>query len=375
MTPMENAKVVLVHDWLTGQRGGEKVLEVLAEIFPKAPIYTLFHIKGSQHPDIEKRVIRTSFLQRAPFLEKKYRSYLPLFPMAIEMFDLQEYDLVVSTSHCVAKGAIPAPDALHVCYIHSPMRYAWNLYFSYFAPDRLSPFSRWLIPPVIHRLRTWDAASAARVDRFVANSANVARRVGKYYRREADVIPPPVDTEFYKPDDSVVRGDHDLVVSALVPYKRIDLAIEAFNRTGAPLKIVGTGPEYRALRKCARANVEFLGAASAEDLRHLYREATAFLLPGEEDFGIATLEAQACGTPVIAYGRGGSLETVVAGETGLLFYEPTVPGLLGALDKFRTFACNRETIRSNAMRFSRERFKEEVSSYLRKAWAERGARA
>ncbi len=375
MAPMENAKVALVHDWLTGQRGGEKVLEVLAEIFPKAPIYTLFHVKSSQHPDIEKRVIRTSFLQRMPFLEKKYRSYLPLFPMAIEMFDLQEYDLVVSTSHCVAKGAIPAPDALHVCYIHSPMRYAWNLYFSYFAPERLSPFSRWLIPPIIHRLRTWDAVSAARVDRFVANSANVARRVGKYYRREAGVIPPPVDTEFYKPDGSVPRGDYHLVVSALVPYKRIDLAIEAFNRTGEPLKIVGVGPEYPALRKGARANVEFLGAVEAGDLRRLYQGAAAFLLPGEEDFGIATLEAQACGTPVIAYGRGGSLETVVPAETGLLFEEPTVVGLLGALDKFRTFACNRETIRSNAMRFSREMFKEGISSYIRKAWSERGARA
>jgi len=374
MTPMENAKVALVHDWLTGQRGGEKVLEVLAEIFPKAPIYTLFHIKGSQHPDIEKRVIRTSFLQRCPFLEKKYRSYLPLFPLAIEMFDLQEYNLVVSTSHCVAKGAIPAPEALHVCYIHSPMRYAWNLYFSYFSPDRLSPFSRWLIPPAIHRLRTWDAASAARVDRFVANSANVARRVGKYYRREADVIPPPVDTGFYTPDETVPRGDYHLVVSALAPYKRIDLAVEAFNRTGAPLKIVGTGPEYRALRKSARANVEFLGAASAKDLRRLYRGAAAFLLPGEEDFGIATLEAQACGTPAIAFGRGGSLETVVPGETGLLFDEPTVAGLLGALDKFRAFACNREKIRSNAMRFSREKFKEGMSSYLRQAWAEHGAR-
>lgn len=372
---MENVKVALVHDWLTGQRGGEKVLEVLAEIFPKAPIYTLFHIKGSQHPDIEKRVIRTSFLQHMPFLEKKYRSYLPLFPLAIEMFDLQEYDLVVSTSHCVAKGAIPAPDALHVCYIHSPMRYAWNQYFSYFAPERLSPFSRWLIPPAIHSLRTWDTASAARVDRFLANSANVARRVEKYYRRGADVIPPPVDTEFYKPDETLPRGDYHLVVSALVPYKRIDLAIEAFNHTGAPLKIVGTGPEYRALRKRARANVEFLGAASAGDLRRLYQGAAAFLLPGEEDFGIATLEAQACGTPAIAYGHGGSLETVVPGETGLLFDEPTVAGLLGALDKFRAFACNRKTIRSNAMRFSRERFKEGMSSYLRRAWAGHGARA
>lgn len=374
MAPMENAKVALVHDWLTGQRGGEKVLEVLAEIFPKAPIYTLFHIKGSQHPDIEKRVIRSSFLQRMPFLEKKYRSYLPLFPLAVEMFDLQDYDLVVSSSHCVAKGAIPAPDALHVCYIHSPMRYAWNLYFSYFSPDRLSPFSRWLIPPSIHRLRTWDAASAARVDRFVANSANVARRVGKYYRREADVIPPPVDTEFYKPDDTVPLADYHLIVSALAPYKRIDLAIEAFNKTGAPLKIVGTGPEYRILRKRAAANVTFLGAVDGTELRRLYRGAAAFLLPGEEDFGIATLEAQACGTPVIAYGRGGSLETVVPGETGILFEQPTVAGLLGALDKFRTFTCNREKIRSNAMRFSRGKFKEGMTSYLRQAWTERGAR-
>ena len=372
---MENAKVALVHDWLTGQRGGEKVLEVLAEIFPKAPIYTLFHIKGSQHPDIEKRDIRTSFLQRAPFLEKKYRWYLPLFPLAIELFDLQGYDLVVSTSHCVAKGAVPAPEALHVCYIHSPMRYAWNLYFSYFAPERLSLYPRWIIPPIVHRLRTWDVASAARVDRFVANSANVARRVGKYYRREAEVIPPPVDTEFFVPDDSVVRGDYHLIVSALVPYKRLDIAIDAFNRTGAPLKIVGTGPEGAALRRRARENVKFLGAVGAGHLRRLYQGAAAFLLPGEEDFGIATLEAQACGTPVIAYGRGGSLETVAHGETGLLYDDPSAAGLRGALDKFRAFTCNRETIRSNAMRFSRAKFKENISACLARAWSGRGARA
>ncbi len=249
---MENVKVALVHDWLTGQRGGEKVLEVLAEVFPKAPIYTLFHFKGSQREDIERRVIRTSFLQGMPFLRKKYRSYLPLFPLAVEMFDLQDYDLVVSTSHCVAKGVIPRPDALHVSYIHSPMRYAWNLYFSYFSPARLSPFSRFLIPPVVHGLRTWDVASSARVDHFVANSANVARRIERYYRREADIIHPPADTDFYTPDESLPAGDFFLIVSALVPYKRIDLAVEAFNRTGAPLRIVGTGPEYKALKRRAR---------------------------------------------------------------------------------------------------------------------------
>jgi len=371
---MESIKVALVHDWLTGRRGGEKVLEVLAEIFPEAPIYTLFHFKGSQHPDIEKRVIRTSFLQRMPLLKSRYRHYLPLFPLAVELFDLQEYDLIVSTSHCVAKGIIPRPDALHVSYIHSPMRYAWNLYFSYFGPGKLSPFSRILIPPVLHRLRTWDTAASARVDHFIANSANVARRIGKYYRRPADVIPPPVDTDFFRPEEGPAKGDYALIVSALVPYKKIDLAVDVFSRTGAPLKIVGTGPELRPLRKKARANVEFLGARDSEALRRLYREAKVFLLPGEEDFGIATLEAQACGTPVIAYGRGGSLETVIPGKTGLLFDEPTPDGLQGALDNFRTFACNKTAIRSHAMNFSRRIFKEKISAYIRQKWTESGGR-
>jgi glycosyltransferase involved in cell wall biosynthesis len=371
---MEKAKAVLVHDWLTGRRGGEKVLEVLAEIFPEAAICTLFRFEGSQHPDLEKREIRTSFLQRMPFLREKYRYYLPLFPLAVEMFDLREYDLVISTSHCVAKGAIPRPDALHVSYIHSPMRYAWNLYFSYFSPDRLGLLSRLIIPPSIHRLRIWDESSSSRVDHFVANSANVARRIGKYYRREADVIPPPVDTEFFRPDDSASKGDYFLIVSALVPYKCIDLAIEAFKGTGAPLKIVGAGPDYGALKRIAGRNVEFLGSVGGDDLRGLYRRARAFLLPGEEDFGIATLEAQACGTPVIALGRGGSLETVIPGETGLLFADATVEGLRAALDKFESFTCNKAALRSNAMGYSREAFKGKISAYIREKWAGHGER-
>ena len=367
---MKNANVALVHDWLTGQRGGEKVLEVLAEIYPQAPIYTLFHFKGSQREAIEKRTIRTSFLQRAPRLRKKYRFYLPFFPLAAEMFDLQEYDLVISTSHCVAKGVIPRPDALHVSYIHSPMRYAWNLYFSYFAPDKLSSFSRFLIPPVAHYLRIWDASAAARVDHFIANSANVARRIRKYYRRPSDVIPPPVDTDFFRPDESRAGEDYFLIVSALVPYKRIDLAVDAFNRAGGPLKIVGTGPEYRALRRRARSNVEFLGSVGPEDLRRLYQGARAFILPGEEDFGIATLEAQACGTPVIAYGRGGSLETVVPGKTGVLFDDLSARGLRAALDIFSGFSCNKAAIRANAESFSRQSFKDRISAYIGQKWSE-----
>ncbi|MDH4198113.1 MAG: glycosyltransferase [Candidatus Aminicenantes bacterium] len=372
---MDKIRTALVHDWLTGQRGGEKVLEVLAEVFPQAPIFTLFHFPGSQVPALERREIRTSFLERMPFVRSRYRSYLPLFPLAAELFDLQDYELVVSTSHCVAKGVIPNPDALHISYIHSPVRYAWNQYSAYFGPGKLGPLSRLVVPPIIHALRVWDVASAARVDRFVANSAAVARRIAKYYRREADVLHPPVDTDFYTPGPSDARGDYFLIVSALVPYKRIDLAIAAADLSGFRLKVVGTGPDLKGLRRRSGRSVEFLGALGGEDLRRLYREARALLMPGEEDFGIAAVEAQACGTPVIAYGRGGALETVVDGTTGLLFSELNVASLLGVLDKFRSFPCNRETLRAQALRFSRTVFREKLEAYLRARWTEfKGAR-
>ena len=367
---MDKIKVALVHDWLTGQRGGEKVLEVLAEIFPEAPVFTLFHFKGSQVESLERRDIRTSFLQKFPFLKKRYRLYLPLFPLAVELFDLSEYELIISSSHCVAKGVIPRPDALHISYIHSPMRYAWNQYFAYFAPGRLSFFSRLFIPPVIHRLRVWDVSSSARVDHFIANSANVARRIEKYYRRDADVIHPPADTDFFTPAAPEPAREYYLIVSALVPYKRIDLAVEALNLRSAPLKVVGTGPEFKKLRRAARPNIEFLGPVTGESLRSLYQGAKALLLPGEEDFGITGLEAQACGTPVIAYGRGGAKETVIPGETGIFFSELTGASLGSALDKFQGLEFNKTIIRSNAMTFSRAAFKEKMASYFEKKWAE-----
>jgi len=366
---MENIKVALVHDWLTGRRGGEKVLEVLADIFPKAPIYTLFHFAGSQAPAIEKREIRTSFLQRWPLLRKHYRSYLPLFPLAAELFDLQEFELVISSSHCVAKGIIPHPDALHISYVHSPVRYAWNQYFSYFSPRQLSFFSKIFIPPVIHYLRIWDESASARVDHFVANSANVARRIEKYYRRGADVVHPPVDTDFFRPAEGRGEG-YFLIVSALVPYKMIGLAVRAFRRHGARLKIVGQGPDDRKLRKLAAANIEFIGAVDSSSLLRLYQCARALILPGEEDFGITALEAQACGTPVIAYGRGGSLETVIAEKTGLFFPEPRVESLLVALDKFQGLEFNKPDIRSHALNFSRDVFKEKIQALIRRKWLE-----
>jgi len=366
---MKNIRVALIHDWLTGRRGGEKVLEVLAEIFPQAPIYTLFHFPGSQAPEIEKRLIRTSFLQRLPFLKGHYRSYLPLFPLAAELFNLQEFELVISSSHCVVKGVIPRPDALHISYVHSPIRYAWNQYFAYFSPRHLSVFSRIFIPPVIHYLRLWDESASARVDHFLANSANVARRIRKYYRREAEVIHAPVDTEFFQPAGGGA-DDYSLIVSALVPYKMIDLAIAAFNRFGGRLKIVGQGPDDKKLRRLAGANIEFLGAVDAPSLLRLYQGARALILPGEEDFGITALEAEACGTPVIALGRGGALETVIAEKTGLFFPEPKVASLLAALDKFRGLEFNKFEVRSHAMKFSRDIFKDKVEACIRGKWLE-----
>jgi glycosyltransferase involved in cell wall biosynthesis len=366
-------KVALIHDWLTGRRGGEKVLEALAEMFPGAPIYTLFRVRGSQAPEIERREIHTSFLQRMPLAGKHYRSYLPLYPLAVEQFNLQEYDLIVSSSHCAAKGVIPRPDALHVSYIHSPMRYAWNEYHTYFSPSRLGLLSRWAVPPLVHYLRLWDVSSAARTDVFAANSRNVARRVEKYYRRRAEVIPPPVDVDFFRPGPAKA-GEYFLIVSALVPYKRIDLAIEAFNRTGRELRVVGRGPDLKRLKKAARPNVRFLGSLADEDLLRAYRGARALLQPWEEDFGIAALEAQACGIPVVAYGRGGAAESVLHGRTGILYDEPTAAGLAGALDNLARLAFNKAAARKNAMTFSRTMFKSRMSRFIRRAWAAKADR-
>ena len=363
---MKNLKVALVHDWLTGQRGGEKVLELFCEIFPEAPIFTLFHFPGSQIKSIEEKEIFTSFLQRMPFIRRKYRSYLPLFPLAVELFDLQDFDMVISSSHSVAKGVIPRPDALHVCYIHSPVRYAWNQYFAYFSPQKLGFISRKIIPFPIHKLRLWDESSSHRVDHFIANSRTTARRVQKYYRRQSDVIHPPADSDFFQPGDQ--QEDYFLIVSALVPYKKIDLAIQTFNQNGKTLKIVGQGPEYKRLKKISKANIQFLGSIDEDSLLKAYQRARALIMPGEEDFGINALEAQACGIPVISYARGGALETVIPGETGLFFSDLSVDSLLGALDKLESIKFNKETIRAHAQNFSREKFKERISAFLQGKW-------
>jgi glycosyltransferase involved in cell wall biosynthesis len=348
-------RVALAHDWLTGMRGGEKVLEALCELYPDADIFTLLHTRGSTSPTIERHTIRTSFVQRLPMVEAKYRWYLPLFPAAVEQFDLDPYDLVISTSHCVVKSVIPRGGARHISYSHSPMRYAWDQFDAYFGPARVGAFkSRWLYRPILAHLARWDAATARRVHRFVANSRYVAERIRRYYNRRATVVYPPVDTAFFQPD-ATAPGSHFLIVSALVPYKRLEIAVDACARLGAPLRIVGDGPMRGELERRAAANVEFLGWRSSGEIREEYRRAAAVLLPGEEDFGIVPVEAQACGRPVIALGRGGACETVIDGETGVLVAEPDANVFAAALDRAAKTRFDIGRLRASAERFARQR--------------------
>ncbi len=348
-------RVALIHDWLTGMRGGEKVLEGLCELYPAADLFTLLHVRGSVSSTIESHRITTSFVQHLPLARTKYRSYLPLFPLAIQQFRLDSYDLVISSSHCAAKAVLTSGQTRHISYCHSPMRYAWDQFEMYFGPARVgAAASRWFYRPVMARMARWDAATAERVDRFVANSAHVAGRIGRYYNRVATIVYPPVDTAFYHPADISPAG-HFLMVSALVPYKRIELAIDACTRTGASLRIVGDGPDRERLERMAGPTVAFLGRLNDEGIRDEYRQAAAVILPGEEDFGIVPVEAQACGRPVVALGRGGALETVVDGVTGVLFDHPTADVLAAALDRAARTRFDPATIRAHAERFSRPR--------------------
>lgn len=361
---MTERRTALVHDWLTGMRGGERVLEALCALLPDADLLTLLHIPGSVSATIERHRVRTSFIQGLPWARQRYRSLLPIFPFAIEGLDLDPYDLVVSSSHCVAKSVVVNPRARHICYCHSPMRYAWDQFDAYFGADRVGALkSRWVYRPILTRLARWDAATAVRVHRFVANSEHVAARIRRYYNRDAVVVYPPVDTDFFRAD-ATPRGRHFLIVSALVPYKRVESAIEACRRVGAPLRIVGSGPDRARLEQQAGPDVSFLGSLSDEDVRREYREALAVLLPGEEDFGIVPVEAQACGTPVVAFARGGALETVIPDETGVLFEGGDPASLAAALDRVaaRPFAPDR--VRRHAERFARPRFDEQMGALI-----------
>jgi len=351
-------RAVLVHDWLTGQRGGENVLSAIAALFPAAPIYTLFHFAGSVDPALEGHPIHTSFLQHAPLARTRYRSYLPLFPAAIESFELPPCDLVISSSHAVAKGIQPPPGAFHLCYCHTPMRYAWDQRHAYF-PGSRTPVGL-AREAVLAWLRAWDRGTAGRVDRFVANSRFVAARIRRYYGRAADVLPPPVDVEFFTPGDpaggSAAARGYALAVAAAVPYKRLDLAVAACTRLNLELRVVGGGPDVERLA-AAGGKVRVLGRVDREELRDLYRGALCLVQPGVEDFGISAVEALACGTPVVALAIGGVRDIVVSGEHGIL-YRPAgdVLALEGAIDKMRSIRFNPLNLRHRAEGFAPDRF-------------------
>jgi glycosyltransferase involved in cell wall biosynthesis len=360
-------RVVLVHDWLTGMRGGEKVLELLCEAYPSADLLTLFHVPGSVSPAIERLRPRTSILQNLPGMRRFYRYCLPLFPTVIEQFDLDQYDLVISTSHCAAKAVVKTGRARHLCYCFTPMRYAWDQFDAYFGEGRVGTLKSRVLRPALNALARWDAATAGRVDRYVAISQHVASRIKRYYNRDADVIYPPVETGYFSPDTLVAPENFLLIVSALVPYKRIDVAIEASRLSNMPLHIVGDGPERDALATLVSgtgADVRLLGSISDEQVRDQYRRAAAVLLPGEEDFGIAPVEAQACGRPVIALGRGGALETVVDGTTGVLVGEPTPAAFAAGIARARQIAFDPAVIRRHAVKFDRAVFSRSIQTTI-----------
>ncbi len=362
-------KLALVHDWLTGMRGGEKALEVLCERFPDAELFTLVHVPGSVSPTIERLPRHTSFVQHLPGVARWYRYYLPVFPLAVRQFAFDRFDLVLSVSHCCVKSVVHPARTRHLCYCLTPMRYAWDQFDAYFGPDRLGAVGSAIMRPLMRRLAHWDRATADRADRYVAISHYVAGRIHRYYNREASVIYPPVDTDFFCPDGDAADR-RALVVSALVPYKRLDVAIEACRQAHVPLTIVGDGPDRTRLeRAAAGADVTFTGRLSDEDVRAAYRRAAVTLLPGEEDFGIVPLEAQACGRPVVALGRGGAVETVASGLTGVLVEEPGVEVFAAAVARAIDGRWDADAIRRHAVRFGRARFGDEMAALVADTYA------
>jgi len=358
-----DARVAIVHDWLTGMRGGEKVLEGLVDLLPRAQVFTLLHIPGSVSSKLEASRPKQSFIRFLPGVERHYRRYLPLFPIAVEQFDLDEFDLVISTSHCAVKSTVVPNRAFHLCYCHTPMRYAWDQFESYFGSQRVGRLANLGYRIAMNKLARWDASTANRVDQYIANSHYVATRISRYYDRMATVIYPPVNTTFYSPSDS--RPDsYFLIVSALVPYKKIDVAIEACRLANVPLRIVGDGPELPRLQTLSEHNVEFMGTCSDIEIRDLYRGSLALLLPGEEDFGISPVESLACGRPVVALNKGGVTETVIDGETGILVNEPTAEALADGLNRATDINFDSTYIRQSSLRFSLERFYDEMRASI-----------
>ena len=371
-------KIAIVHDWLYTYAGAEKVLEQIIQCFPQADLFSLIDfIPSGERNFIQNKTVTTSFIQRMPFSKTKHRQYLPLMPLAIEQLDVSDYDVVISSSHAVAKGVLTGPNQLHICYCHSPIRYAWDMQHQYLREAGItSGLKSWLTRYILHKIRLWDYRTANGVDYFVANSKFIARRIFKVYRREANVIYPNVDVDKFNLQSE--KQDYYLTASRLVPYKKIVLIAEAFAlMPDKKLKIVGTGPDQKKIAALVAnaSNIEYLGFVEDNELVNLMQNAKAFVFAAEEDFGIIPVEAQACGTPVIAYGRGGSLETVNGlnseSPTGVFFAEQSTAAVITAVAQFEAqTVITPENCRKNAQRFSTARFRTEFTQFVEQRYQE-----
>jgi len=360
-------RVALIHDHLAQDGGAEKVLKVFADMFPCADIYTLLYEQKNADQYYKNRTINTSIIQKLPGGVKHYQWYMPFMPMAVEFFDLSNYDLVISDTSSFAKGVITNIDTLHICYCHTPTRYIWSDTHQYIKELKYNKYFKKIISLVLNYIRMWDRMAADRVDKYIANSHFIQKRIKKYYRRNSQVIYPPVDVDRFKISNEI--GDYFLIGGRLAPYKRVDIVIKAFNKLkmqSFKLKIFGDGVDTDRLKKIAKnnPNIEFLGRVSDEEIVDLYSKCLAFIHPQEEDFGITAIEAMACGRPVIAYKKGGAIETVIAGETGLFFDEQDANFLVKVIEKFESNKFSSQKIYSHAQQFSTERFKKEIMEYI-----------
>ncbi|MDF2959491.1 MAG: glycosyltransferase [Paenibacillus sp.] len=355
-------KIAIVHDYLNQYGGAERVLECFMDMFPDAPVYTMISDLSKMPKRFKDADIRTSFIQSIPFSKNHYKKMLSLFPIAVEQFDLREYDVILSSSSAFAKGVITNPNQVHICYCYTPMRYVWDLYHQYIKEDVKNPVFRKVLPYILHKIRMWDLLTAQRVDHYIADSISISNRIAKYYGRKSQVIYPPVGYEKFRTSDKI--EDFFLIVSRMIPYKRIDIAIEAFNRLKKPLVIIGDGYDRKRLESLAGPTITFLGIQPDEVIVDYYSRCKGFILAGEEDFGITPLEAQSSGRPVIAYGKGGALETVVENVTGVFFRESTYESIMEAVNKFDSIAFDTQVIREHADRFNETRFKQEILDFI-----------
>ncbi|OGC11066.1 hypothetical protein A3K48_00850 [candidate division WOR-1 bacterium RIFOXYA12_FULL_52_29] len=354
-------KIAIVHDYLNQFGGAERVVQELHDIFPEAPIYTSIYDRNKMPAGINDARIVTSFMQNIPGILKHYRKYFFLYPLAFSLFDLSKYDVILSSSSAFAKGVRKRKGQLHICYCYTPMRFVWR-YRDYVKRERFSRLTKMLLPIMLYPIKLWDLATARRVDFFVAISRTVADRIRRYYGRGSDIIYPPVNCDYFLPSGE--DGDYFLEVVRLNPYKRIDLVVEAFNRLGHRLKIVGDGPDRERLQGLAKGNIEFLGKISDAELLSIIAGCRALIFPGEEDWGLAPLEAMSCGRPVIAFKGGAAVEFVKEPETGCFFDQPTVESLTRAVEKFAANKFDKRVIREHALRYDRVKFREQIKAYI-----------